>query len=163
MIKSGVHDVVLQDDDAILMSEESPRHSPFAGLMIKSEVYDVVLQDDDAIPLEVRAEIPQQMQSIRTSGDGACSMHAVFGKSSGRGELYEPNARSLAANLLGASPQELLNGGAEAQHVRAIRESLWSEFTVPALQGNASVEGTCFWEALCLSNIDLAEEATQLH
>ena len=107
--------------------------------------------------------MPQQngkFRAVRTCGDGACALHAVFGTATGDGVLAAPNARELAVRLLGPSEKALQDAEVPTAELTSVKSSLWGEFAVPAIQGeNASVEAAHFWAALQLRLPRLVEEA----
>ena len=55
---------------------------------------------------EVTQLVGELFQPCRTTGDGACGMHAAFGQPNGSGELFMPGAREHAIRLLGPSLEE---------------------------------------------------------
>ena len=57
----------------------------------------------DDLPAAVRESIPEQTHAIATNGDGACALHSVFGEPEANREMFVPDARALAAHLLGES------------------------------------------------------------
>ena len=138
-----------------------PAHLERKHLVIQPTVYNVVSDGLEAGPAALVGvgRVPQHAQSVKTNGDGACSIHSVFGVPTIRGELYCDAARSLGRQLLSGSPDDLVYAGAAPEHVRAICTSLWSEFTLPVLRGVPTTEGTFFWESLQEKNPALAVEA----
>eukprot|EP00973_Karenia_brevis_P071007 9865868-Karenia_brevis.AAC.1 len=51
----------------------------------------------------------QRMYSVRTRGDGACGVHAVFGEPSEEGEFVKQHAPEFAAAVLSSGMASLLN------------------------------------------------------
>ena len=104
------------------------------------------------------------MRALRTNGDGACGMHALFGTlvfetvSNGY-ELFCPGARVMAAQYLGSSLEELEQRAGVEEHVHAIKTNFWDGFVVAHLQGPRSSESEIFWQCLLAYNPSLAQEA----
>ena len=109
----------------------------------------IELQQDDAVPQTVRYGMPQYVRAVATSGDGACSLHAVFGQPDARGVMFAPEARKLAQmymrSLLDASSDQTVM----ADRIRTVASSLWGEFVAPYLDRATSREGEIFWQGLC--------------
>jgi len=79
---------------------------------------------------------------IQTNADGACGLHALFGKPVNN-ELYLDKARQLAVKLM----QERLNTNSASD---AVVTALWSELAVPAARRQMKNEAQqfhsgCFW------------------
>ena len=104
--------------------------------------------------------------SVITNGDGACGVHAVFGKPSERGELFKECSRQVAATLLGPNPEALQHAGVDDRYIAAIGESLWNEFVKPVLDKKPAaeiMEGLLFWKALQEQKPVLVEQCIQSH
>ena len=137
-------------------------------LVAKTRVFKVQLDDDHDIPASVRQCMPLEFLAIETNGNGACGMHAVFGRPR-RGyaevEMFATHARTLAVQSLQKTLAELEAIG-PAGHVQAVCISLWDEFLVPVFRKQGSVEGTTFWKALSQEGgecSELLKEAAQVY
>ena len=57
-----------------------------------------------SLPTMMRQSLGVGLQSVRTHGDGACALHAVFGKltqfRNGSAMMYLPDARDFLAQVL---------------------------------------------------------------
>ena len=70
------------------------------ALAIKPRVYQIRWPVGIDLPLEIRRTLSEPVQAVATNGNGACAIHAVFGRPSVRAELFAPNARRLVATLM---------------------------------------------------------------
>jgi hypothetical protein len=130
-------------------------------IMIKKTTYEVTPTPE--MPACVRALCEGTMQALSTDGDGACALHAVFGRPSSSGQLFLPDARRFAAELLGPAPNEMVRRGALPIFVDFIKTGLWSEYAVPYFEGGQDTESVCFAEALEGTLPALAREARETH
>ena len=109
----------------------------------------IELKQDDEVPQTVRYGMPQYVHAVATNGDGACSLHAVFGQPDAHGVLFAAEARKLAQMYMRrvrdtSSDQNLVAGS-----IHTVELSLWCEFVAPYLAGDISREGEIFWQELC--------------
>ena len=91
-------------------------------------------------------EIGWNMCGISTRGDGACGLHALFGRPYHRGDMFKEGARNLVSRVFEQSPADVLAKGANLEHVETISLGLWHEFMLPHLQGVPSPEGRLFFK-----------------
>ena len=114
------------------------RHLVVAEAVLGDAV-EIVAEDDISISYSVEESeesfigvcVGQHCRRLLTCGDGACAIHAVFGKPE-NGELRHPRPRALLRNLLGeelglikcklrASQQPLLD---------AVLTALWADLSL---------------------------------
>ena len=116
-----------------------------------------VLHTSDDLPADAAGWAGQSLRSVRTLGDGACALHAVFGEMNEDGYLECPQPRELALHALDAVLQ-----GEDAHAVR-LRKNLWRELACPAIcSSNASPEARLFWQVFVEKHPEaaiLAQEA----
>ena len=95
-----------------------------------------VLESNDGDHLEgfVAERIGQTCRQLKTRGDGACGIHAVFGEVDPRSdELRCEHPRRLLQAVL-AQPLESIRGRVrptKSELVDAVASSLWADFVVP--------------------------------
>jgi hypothetical protein len=135
--------------------------------LIKAEVYHVNVEAlQEASPRLLEAVDPE-MRALCTNGDGACGLHAFFGKPvqthAGGYELFAPGCRAVAAAHLGQPLEELEMRADISNCVHAIKTNFWDEFVVPYLNGDRTYESDSFWACLDRINPDLAQEATTVY
>lgn len=130
-------------------------------IVFRQSAYSII--PDDEMPSRVRALCSGAMHALDTVGDGACALHAVFGKPTASDGLYLANAREFAARLLRPSPDELLRRGAPHFCVDAVKNSLWHEFALPSFRQITSAEIDCFVEAMEETLPALAREVKEMH
>lgn len=104
------------------------------------------LDDSIALPSGVAGLAGQTLISANTLGDGACAIHAAFGKTNRNGQLECVSARSLAAKALTDALR--CESGYLNERIAAVRMSLWDELALPAAAGMDSVEAQIFWRNL---------------
>ena len=79
--------------------------------LLKPEVYNLSFEQLGVLQGNLLGYVSAQMRSLRTNGNGACGMHAVFvalePARTGGLELFAPDARNLAAQHLGPSLEDL--------------------------------------------------------
>ena len=77
----------------------------FERQLLKPEVYELNVAHFEESPQLLRNAISAQMRSIRTNGDGACGVHALFGSPelaiNGGYELFARRARVVAVEHMG--------------------------------------------------------------
>ena len=109
--------------------------------------------------------------SLQTKGDGACGVHAAFGRP--RGGMFQcaAGARSLVASCFAEYMGQVQNGGRQGSaHYEKVRETWWSEFCIPCAKKECAArpagagcstsrmefrvvqqveqEAKCFWDGL---------------
>ena len=82
---------------------------------------------------------------VITNGDGACSLHSVFGiptinNRTGATEMYCSDARSVPAKLFGASLQSVRERVSQKDFLQAFETSLFADFGTPKLTSESSNE-----------------------
>ena len=116
-----------------------------------------VLHTSDDLPADAAGWAGQSLRSVRTLGDGACALHAVFGEMNEDGYLECPQPRELALHAL----DTVLQG--EDAHAVRLRKNLWRELACPAIcSSNASPEARLFWQVFVEKHPEaaiLAQEA----
>lgn len=110
------------------------------------------------VPESMRALVPANLQTVATTGDGACGVHAVFADTVVHGKLFHPTAREDALRWLGPTYEHLRGADTATVQLQALGTSLWSEFVIPQLSGRSTSESALFWEALKSTDAELAEE-----
>ena len=131
--------------------------------LVKPEVYYIDLAQLGVVRNILLGRVSSFMRALRTNGNGACGMHALFGtpvraRTSGY-EFYVPDARDLAAQYLGPSLDHLEQRAGIQPHVHAIKTNFWDGYVVAHFQGPQTNESESFWRCLSLQSADLAEEA----
>jgi hypothetical protein len=130
---------------------------------LKPEIYELPHGEvGDISPLLLNS-VAHLMQSIRTNGNGACSIHALLGTltpaSAGKKELFCAAARQVIASQLGPSLEAVESRVGIEEHMRAIKSSFWEELAVAHIRGPRSTESELFWQALTKDAPLLALEA----
>ena len=131
--------------------------------LLKLEVYNLRVVQLQGLGEFVIRSASDRMRALRTNGNGACGMHALFGtpKLALAGdyfELYCSRARELASQHLGTSLEELEQRADVQEHVYAIKTNFWDGF-VKAHFEDPTDESEIFWECLRVRNQNLAEAA----
>ena len=72
-------------------------------------MYRITWLGEGDVPDDVRAALPSHWRSFQTNGNGACALHAVFGKPNSNKELFAPSARAVAFDNLHALPEASRN------------------------------------------------------
>ena len=119
--------------------------------LVQPAIYELDVQKVSGLNPFLDMAIARELRSLRTNGDGACAMHALFGVPcdfSGRQELFLHNARERAVALLGPSLEILAAREDIVGAVRDLKTSLWHEFVVSHLNGAPSQESTLFWSSM---------------
>ena len=131
------------------------------GGMIKVDAckYTISWAEDDDVPQEIREASHNGFHALATKGDGACAIHAVFGKPDSLQELFCNDARQYAINFLSRLPDAARADAMASSALKIIRTSFWHEFAKPKLNGNGSPESEMFWKALQTNAPDLVAEA----
>ena len=133
--------------------------------LLKPEVYNLNLEQFGVLQGNLLGHVSAEMRSLRTNGDGACGMHAVFGAPeparTGGLELFASDARNLAAQHLGPSLEALEARAGVQSQVHAIKTNFWDGFVVAHLKGPQTSESESFWRCLSFRFPGLAQEATE--
>ena len=79
---------------------------------------------DEDIPAHTRASLPLQWRELKTNGDGACALHAVFGSPNEKQELFFASARQRVVEYLVALPETASNNPAASMLYASIKSSL---------------------------------------
>jgi hypothetical protein len=123
------------------------------------------LDPGDVVPQELRTICHRPMHAVNACGDGACTVHAVFGTPIASGGLMKKGARDLVRHLLGSSIQNLRDRG--AKHVQALHTSFWTELALVYLERTTSDQKRIldapklFWDSMTRSSKQVAEDVTQ--
>ena len=135
----------------------------FERQLLNPEVYELNVAHFEESPQLLRNAISAQMRSIRTNGDGACGVHALFGSPelaiNGGYELFAQNARVIAVEHMGHSLEMLDQNSDIQKHVRDIKTILWDEFVERHLNASSTPESQIFWRSLERHTPILAREA----
>ena len=125
------------------------------------------VDDADAVDPIVRNLEGRHFFTAATNGDGACGVHAVFGKPAHGGELRAHHARRIIRRHLDIPLRELrekinINLRGMMQMVEA---SIWGEFVLPCLQGHQLTnEADIFRDNFEQSSCDLLrQQALEQH
>ena len=94
----------------------------------KKQILSIVFAAEDELPKDVLSKIPRRVQAVPTTGDGACALHAVFGRPSDAGLLFAPHARKHARTCM----ESAINYPNMKEHLKKL--TLWGEFALPSLQ-----------------------------
>ena len=94
----------------------------------KTQILSIVFAAEDELPKDVLSKIPRRVQAVPTTGDGACALHAVFGRPSDAGLLFAPHARKHARTCM----ENAINDPNMKEHLKKL--TLWGEFALPSLQ-----------------------------
>ena len=151
--ESGV--VWPQQQDARLFTETGA-FKPTAKTLQVNEDETMVLPDAVA---HLAGEI---LVSANTVGDGACGMHAVFGRSNKHGQLECYNGRAVAVEFLEMALRRQVRGARPSANVQAVRMSLWDELALPGAAGAGSPEAELFWQHFVQQYPSEAEEVRQI-
>ena len=131
--------------------------------LIQHEAYELNVANVAHVSYLLGDSISPQMCSVRTNGDGACGIHALFGspKPARRGgeELFTERARAVAVGYLGESLESLEQCHEVREQLRAVKTMLWKELTVQNLSGTPTSESKIFWRLLTQRFPHLAREA----
>ena len=126
--------------------------------LVTKEKYEIEWDQLSSGAKEVCKHVGQCMYNLKTRGDGACGLHAVFGEPSDTGEFVKTHATEFAASMMSSGIASLSNNDQSKSYADAILESCWSEFVLPFLREEASHESELFWEALREKDLDLQQE-----
>ena len=100
----------------------------FERQLLNPEVYELNVAHYEESPQLLRNAISAQMRSIRTNGDGACGVHALFGSPelaiNGGYELFAQRARVVAVEHMGHSLEMLEQSSDIHQLIRDIKTIL---------------------------------------
>ena len=109
--------------------------SPMLLRLVEGEVLELTSSDTDILPEEVANLVGSQVRELRTRGDGACALHAVFGTLPEllSPELHLQRPRSFLRSTLG-QPLEVIRARVRAPYhtlLETVLASLW-EFALNA-------------------------------
>ena len=114
-------------------------------------------------PVDADIVIGATCVPLQTNGNGACSVHAVWGQASlardGSWELMCADGRARIGKLLGNDCRSLEQKLDDKRYLHAIVSSLWSELFVPSSQPGASSESRAFAASLKQRNESLFQKA----
>ena len=135
----------------------------FERQLLNPEVCELNVAPFEESPQFLRNAISAQMRSIRTNGDGACGVHALFGSPelaiNGGYELFARRARDIAVEHMGHSLEMLEQNSDIHQIVLDIKTILWDEFVERHLSVRSTPESEIFWRSLERHTPMLAREA----
>jgi hypothetical protein len=103
------------------------------------EAYTIRINDEVRMLPVLKPLYGQVMKALRTCGDGACSLHAVWGWPSPSQDLVAPAARARAVDVVGTSFVELHRRHAGTQAFDAVVSSLWGELLLPFIEGTGGL------------------------
>ena len=119
-------------ETAGLASQESIANE--AEVIVDQAVYVLECSEEDRLADWLVDLMGQRCRELRTRGDGACAMHATFGRGDAtRHELRCEHPRGLLRAQL-AQPVDIIRRRvrpAQIQLVDAVVSSLWTDFVVP--------------------------------
>ena len=106
----------------------------------------------------------EEFVPVITNGDGACSLHSVFGiptinRRTGATEMYCSDARSVPAKLFGASLQSVRERVSQKDLLQAVETSLFADLWTPEVTSESSNEIRIFNGLLQQSNVSLHDRA----
>ena len=144
------------------------------GLVQDSKTMPLLCGADNEISNEVRRQVEENRRYVRlrTNGNGACALHAAFGRVAPE-SLFLQGARNVAVTALGKAFEANARGEILSTRFSSVLASLWSEFArqmsqlasinenvgrgksiigiaskVKASNINASSEARCVWSYL---------------
>ena len=134
------------------------------GALFRQERAKQFLPELGRVPDVLRSHENEAFIPIRTNGDGACSLHAVFGVPTLNATtrvcgLKSEHARGIASKCAGSSLRRLREKVSTAALLNAVENSLWFELFVPTLKGQDSSEGRVFHTKLKQGNKQLYDSA----
>ena len=105
------------------------------------EGHPLIMGDSPGIPGKVRAMANERFRPIRTNGDGACGIHALFGTESHRG-LHQADARMFLRQSLGYNAGDVRrNAGSFRGGVLCrLMNRLWYDVMKPQAEFDANVK-----------------------
>ena len=106
---------------------------------LQSEAYTIQINDEELMLPVLKPFYGQVMKALRTCGDGACSLHAVWGWPSPSKDLVAPAARARAVDVVGKSFVELHRRHAGNRAFDAVVSSLWGELLLPFIEGTGGL------------------------
>jgi hypothetical protein len=106
---------------------------------LQSEAYTIQINDEVLMLPVLKPFYGQVMKALRTCGDGACSLHAVWGWPSPSKDLVAPAARARAVDVVGTSFVELHRRHAGNRAFDAVVSSLWGELLLPFIEGTGGL------------------------
>ena len=127
----------------------------------------VVENVDKPLPRNMQKLLAQHLQCVQTNGDGACSLHSVFGALRkgmyGKGELYLSDARSFLRSTLTTDVQMFRLRLNDDEVYAQLQQTLWKELVKPCAwkaagladnerQAEILAEGETLWELVSADN-----------
>jgi hypothetical protein len=106
---------------------------------LQSEAYTIQINNEVLMLPVLKPLYGQVMKALRTCGDGACSLHAVWGWPSPSKDLVAPAARARAVDVVGTSFVELHRRHAGNRAFDAVVSSLWGELLLPFIEGTGGL------------------------
>ena len=87
--------------------------------------------EDDHVHPHVRNQKQTSFAAVLTRGDGACSLHAIFGHPASDKTLFRAGVRRLAVSLLGPSYALLKIRCASDDRLHPVVQCIWRELVMP--------------------------------
>ena len=93
-----------------------------------------------------------QIVRCKTLGDGACSIHSVFGRHTNAGYCC-PHARELVLQAMGDVWEELPQRCDDMELIQELRDCIWNDFVVKAVTSREELttEANIVWIEICKS------------
>ena len=126
---------------------------------VKTHILRIQCSSEDAVPKHVKLEFTESRRGVITNGNGACAIHAVFGKPNVAQQVFAWDARDLAVHFLSTLPDAANVSAEVARSCQIIQTSLWNEFAKPHICNTGSTEAKLFWNVLERRDPALAAEA----
>ena len=105
-----------------------------AVIIVEQNVCVLQLSEGDQLDGWLAELKGQRCRDLKTSGDGACALHATFGKGHPtKHELWCPQPRDLLRALL-SQPLDTIRSKVRPSHIHLVDtvvSSLWTDFVVP--------------------------------
>ena len=119
--------------------------------------------------LSVRCLHGQTVRPVPTCGDGACSIHSVFGSNSG-GVYLKENPRAFLRMLFGSSGETFFQTLADAELYGELEGILWKDLVKPCAEHAAGIrrgiahrrpEGEMIWRELVRMAPHVAQQCVE--
>ena len=143
-------------------AEFTARDLTLQHIKIKPTLLYIRWQPTDDVSVHIRRILNVPYFALHTNGDGACGIHAIFGRAHRSRQITKLEARTLAAEHLHKLPELAQECTYAAHYYKIIRASLWREFIQPKLSGTGTAEGDIYWDALSSAFPDAATEFHQI-